>query len=1170
MNLSGASPSNLAVIPWRTAAPRALLAVAVCGLAGADAPTAAGGRVDFSRDVRPILSNNCFQCHGPDEKVRKAGLRLDTEAGALADLGGHAALVPGKPDESEIVRRVSGTGPGRLMPPRKSGKKLTPHEVDLLTRWVKQGARYAGHWAYVRPVRPAEPPVKDAAWPKNPVDRFLLARMEREGLKPSPEADRYALIRRVSLDLTGLPPTVQEADAFAKDPDPLAYEKLVDRLLQRPTYGEHWAQMWLDLARYGDSAGYADDPLRTIWLYRDYVIKSFNANKPFDQFTVEQIAGDLLPNPTEDQLIATAFHRNTLTNNEGGTNDEEFRNVAVVDRVNTTMAVWMGTTMACAQCHSHKFDPISQEEYFRFFAFFNNTEDADRTDESPILPVFSPEEKRQRSRWAEELARLEASMRTPTAETRAGQLRWEKSFPRELRWQAPKPGAVKSRAGSAVRVEDGGAVHVAAGAKDDVYTVELPVGGTPLRALRLEALPDPKLPGMGPGHAAGNFVVTRVAATLTPPGGRQPAGRFVRVEVPGKQKILSLAEVQIFRGNDNVAPKGEARQSSTAFEGDAKRAVDGNTDGRFTEARSTTHTAVSDDPWWEVDLKAEQPLDRIVVWNRTDPGTEDRLGNFRLTVLDARRQTVWQQTVSAPPKPSASFAIGPSLPVAFGAAVADFAQAGFGPENVLNNKNPKQNGWAVGGSTGSPHALTLLTPDPVPVPAGSKLIVMIEQTSQQANHTLGHFRLSVTDDARASEWGQTPRPVREALTTPPGNRTPAQKEVLEKHYLTLAPELAGARKRSTELARQLADSKPVTVPVMRELKGNQRRKTRIQLRGNYLVLDREVTEGTPAAFQPLPPGAPRNRLTLARWLVDEKNPLTARVIANRYWEQIFGTGIVASSEDFGAQGDGPFHPELLDWLATELVRLKWDTKAFLRLLVTSAAYRQSSRVTPALEQRDPDNRLLARGPRVRLSAETVRDQALAVAGLLSPKMYGPPVKPPQPSLGLSAAFGSGIDWQPSAGEDRHRRALYTLWRRSNPYPSMAAFDAPNREVCTVRRGRTNTPLQALVTLNDPVYVEAAQALARRVVADGGTGAADRARHAFRLCLTRPPEPGELDRIERLHQQALAKLRPHPDQALRLAADPLGPPPKGADVTELAAWTVVGNVLLNLDETLMKR
>jgi hypothetical protein len=410
----------------------------------------------------------------------------------------------------------------------------------------------------------------------------------------------------------------------------------------------------------------------------------------------------------------------------------------------------------------------------------------------------------------------------------------------------------------------------------------------------------------------------------------------------------------------------------------------------------------------------------------------------------------------------------------------------------------------------------------------------------------------------------------EALRTPSQARTPAQREAIDKYYLSIAPELQTTRQRHAELAKQLADVKPTTVPIMRELKGEQRRKTRIQHRGNFLDLGKEVAEGTPSAFPPLPAGAPANRLTLARWLVDENNPLTARVIANRYWEQIFGIGIVASSEEFGAQGELPYHPELLDWLATELVRLKWDVKAFLKMVVTSAAYRQSSRVTPELQQRDPENRLLARGPRFRLSAEELRDQALCVSGLLSPKMFGPPVKPPQPALGISAAFGSGIDWQASAGEDRYRRALYTTWRRSNPYPSMATFDAPNREVCTVRRVRTNTPLQALVTLNDPVYIEAAQALARKVLAEGGANTRVRVDYAFRICLSRPPHDDEVARLVRLYEQSLAKLQSQPDQARQLATEPFGPLPPNTSAAELAAWTTVGNVLLNLDEMLMKR
>ena len=594
------------------------------------------------------------------------------------------------------------------------------------------------------------------------------------------------MIRRVSLDLTGLPPTLEAVNAFVTDSLPDAYERLVDRLLDTPAYGEHWARIWLDLARYADSAGYADDPPRTIWAYRDYIIRSINANKPFDQFTIEQIAGDLLPSPTEDQVIATAFHRNTLTNNEGGTSDEEFRNVAVVDRVNTTMAVWMGTTIACAQCHDHKFDPISQEEYFQLFAFFNTSEDADRTNESPVLVIEPESRKRERAALEREVAELKAK-----------------------------------------------------GPKDKLATVEKTLGA--------------------------------------------------------------------------------------------------------------------------------------------------------------------------------------------------------------------------------------LKPD-------------------------------------------------------------------------------------------------TSVPVMRELPQASRRKTQIQHRGNFMDLGKEVSAGVPSAFSPMPEGSPTDRLALARWLVSENNPLTARVIANRYWDQIFGAGLVPTSEEFGSQGEPPTHPELLDWLATELIREEWDVKRFLKLLVTSATYRQSSHVTPEALQRDSENHWLARGPRFRLPAETIRDQALFVSGLLCQKLYGPPVKPPQPTSGLNAAFGGNIDWKTSEGPDKFRLGLYTTWRRSNPYPSMTTFDAPNREVCTLRRSRTNTPLQALVTLNDPVYIEAAQALARRMEDSGGS-VRDKAQYGFRLCLARSPSGEELDRLVRLYESSLTTFTSDPKRADSLASSPL---PSGANARELAAWTVVGNVLLNLDEMLMKR
>jgi mono/diheme cytochrome c family protein len=828
----------------------ALLAMAI-GWTIARPGLAADERVDFNRHVRPILSQNCFACHGRDEKKRQAELRLDLREIATADRDGTRAVAPGHPEASELIHRIAGADPGQRMPPPASGKKLTGREIEVLRRWIAQGAPYAPHWAYLKPVRPALPAISDRAWPKNAVDHFVLARLEREGLRPSAEADREALVRRVSLGVTGLPPTREEAGRFLADRSPDAYEKLVDRLLSAKAYGEHWARMWLDLARYADSAGYVADRPREIWAFRDYCIRAFNANKPFDRFTIEQIAGDLLPGAGDEQLIATAFHRNTQTNDEGGTDDEEFRNVAVVDRVNTTMSVWMGTTMACAQCHDHKYDPLSQKEYFQFFAFFNNTEDADIPDERPVYSFFTEEQKRERSEVESQIAALENKLRAP-GETGAG------------------------------------ADHAGAG------------------------------PELRRAHRA---------------------------------------------------------------------------------------------------------------------KTDDR-----------------------------------------GA----------------------------------------------PVPA-------------------------------------SPGPV----------KTPAKGVS------------AGQAQRLADLKIRLASIRPFTVPIMRELPAGRRRTTTIQYRGNFLDRGPPVTAAVPAAFPPLPDGAPHNRLGLAQWLVDERNPLTARVLVNRLWERLFGTGLVATSEDFGTQGDPPSHPELLDYLATELVARHWDLKSLVRLLVVSATYRQSSRAVGPLVELDPDNRLLARGPRFRLDAEAVRDQALAVGGLLSGKMYGPAVKPVQPSFGLSAAFGGDMDWQTSEGEDRYRRGIYTAWRRTNPYPSMAIFDAPSREVCTARRPRTNTPLQALVTLNDPVYVEAAQALARRIaLRPGGTGgpaprepggsAAEKARYGFRLCLARQPADGEVARLVQLYGQARQRFSREPEQARRMATIPLGPPSPPADLADLAAWTAVANVLLNLDETLMPR
>jgi hypothetical protein len=831
-----------------------LVAAATAKPARATDPGASSTKkVDFNREVRPILAKNCFACHGQDEAKRAKGLRLDRRESAVKPLkSGETAIVPGDADSSELILKVTNEDETLRMPPRKSGNRLTAGEVDVLRRWIEQGAEFTPHWALIAPNALSLPEVNDKAWSRNGIDLWILARLESERLQPSPEADRFTLLRRASLDLRGLPPAPHELDEFMQDSAPGAYERAIDRFLDDPAFGERWARMWLDQARYADSAGFGSDPLRpNIWRYRDWVIDAFNRNVPFDQSTVEQIAGDLLPHPSLEQKIATAFHRNTMTNTEGGTDDEEFRVAAIKDRVDTTMQVWMGLTMGCAKCHSHKFDPITHEEYYKFYAFFNQTADNDQPAETPVVPA-------------------------PNA-----------------------------------RILD---------------------------------------------------VIHRIDARIA----------VLRKEL---------------------------------------------------EARSTALTAA---------------------------------------------QAKWE--------------------------------SGLGP-------------------------------------AGGK--------------------------ARKD----LPKEVQSVLDTPVGKRTKAQSETLARHFRSVAPELKPLRDEITALEK----SKPEipSVPVMVELPADKRRATHILRKGNFLDPGDAVESGVPASLPSLPAGAPKNRLGLAQWLVDRRNPLTARVAVNRFWAQIFGAGLVETEEDFGSQGEPPSHPELLDWLAVRFRESGWDTKSLLRLIVTSATYRQSSSVRPEALAKDPRNRLLARAPRVRLEAEMVRDQALALSGLLSHEIGGPSVFPPQPAGLWQAAFNGQRTWSTSRGDARYRRGLYTFWRRTVPYPSMAVFDAPSREICAVRRARTNTPLQSFVTLNDPVYVEAAQALARRIVHDGGANVESRARFGLKLCLCRPPRQEQLDPLIALYTAEVDRYRKDRPAAMALATDPLGPLPPGIDAAELAAWTTVANVLLNLDAVLTK-
>jgi hypothetical protein len=1132
--------------------------------------------IDYNRDIRRVLSENCIRCHGPDEKDRKGGekekggLRLDKRAAAIALMDDHAAIVPGSPEKSEVYLRIATDDEEDIMPPLDTGKKLTAHEKDLIKKWITQGAPYAEHWAYVPPVRPALPAVSKQAWPVNPIDNFILARLDHEKLSPSPEADRATIARRVALDLTGLPATPDDVKKFEADHAAGAYERMVDGLLAQKSFGEHWARVWLDQARYADSAGYADDPLRTIWAYRDYVINAFNKNKRFDQFTIEQLAGDLLPNPTEEQLVATAFHRNTLTNSEGGTIDEEFRNVAVVDRVNTTMTVFTGSTMACAQCHTHKYDPFTQKDYFRLFAIMNNSADEDRKDEAPVLSLFTPERKKQRAPLEAEIATLAKTLHTRTPMLLAAQPVWEAHMTAPIAWQTFQANELKSKSGAEMKLADDGIVRVERKGETDVYTFSAPMTeARSLTALRLETFPSEQPPAAGPVSNAGEFVLSRVIATLTPAGQSEVQGRYLRVELPGKDKALALAEVQVFSNGDNIALAGEATQSSTAGESAAKLVIDGKTTGNSEKMNVTSLTEVSENPWWELDLKSTADVERVALWSRTDGDFAAKLTGARVTLLDEHRATVWTKTLEQAPAPNVEFAVSAVKPITFVSTYADVTEDGFAAESVLSARAGRATGWAVGSRSGKPHTLVLLPESPVVVPAGARFTIILEQLSKKKHHTLPKLRLATSTDARAVELMHTPAPVLAALKVAPDARTPAERELVTEHYMVVAPALESERQQLAAVTKRRDAIEPyTTVPIMNEIVGDKMRKTHVQRRGNYLDLGDEVTPGVPGALNPLPANAPANRLGLAEWIVDAKNPLTSRVIANLFWESIFGMGLVRTTEDFGSQGDLPSHPELLDWLAVEFRESGWDVKHLLRLMVTSATYRQSSRISPEALALDSDNRLHARGSRFRLSAEMIRDQTLAVSGLLSHKMFGPPVNPPQPKLGVSAAFGSTIDWENSKGEDRYRRGLYTTWRRSNPYPSMTTFDAPSREVCTVRRERSNTPLQALVTLNDPVYIEAAQSLARRIAAVKGTPE-EKLNEGVELTLLRAPKPVEQKELLSLYNKSRERFLRDANQALAVATNPLGAAPAGSDIADLAAWTVVGNVLMNLDEFLMK-
>jgi hypothetical protein len=970
------------------------LSVAVAALALLGVSRPARGDVDFQKDVRPILAGRCFKCHGPAAK--KAGLRLDVREVATR----RKAIVPGQPDASKLVERITDDGDER-MPPAEAGDRLKPEQVEVLKKWIAQGAEYTPHWAFVAPKRSVIPVARDPGWARNPIDRFILARLEKEGLRPSPEADRPTLIRRLSLDLLGLLPSPQEVEAFVNDPAPDAYERLVDRLLASPHYGERQARHWLDLARYADSNGYTIDGKREIWPWRDWVIGAFNRDLPFDQFTIEQLAGDLLPSPTREQLIATGFHRNTSFNEEGGTNPEQFRVERTVDRTNTTGTVWLGLTVACAQCHSHKYDPISQQEYYRLYAFFNSTIE-------PVLPLPTPEQDRKLRALRADLAR-EKTRPAPKPHSPEELERLVAGLEKETHggWKLIYPKMASSEQGAMLTaLEDRSVLAEGKVGASDTYVVQAvaPETGV-ITAVRLEALTHPSLPQQGPGRAPnGNFVLSKLI-----------------------------------------------------FE----------TDG---------------------------------------------------------------------------------VPHPFRKAVADHSQSGYDVSDVL--KGDLSKGWAV--NAGDPkqrnvdrQALFYLA-RPYEVREGQAFVFTLRFSQVPSGYPLGRFRLAVT---YASErFLALPLEAQQVVLMERKKRGPAAMERLRQALARVA----GVSERVAELQKAIrALERHVDTTLI--LRATERpRPTHVLKRGDFLAPAEAVEPGTFAVLAPLrvtreeesssraTRHAPRaTRLDLARWLVSAENPLTARVVMNRMWQQYFGKGLVETENDFGTQGALPTHPELLDWLATEFVRQGWGMKAMHRLIVTSAVYRQASRVRADLRAKDPNNRLLGRQNRLRLEAESIRDAALSASGLLARKLGGPGVYPPQPPE-IFAFTQNKHPWPESTGPDRYRRGLYTfIWRQSQ-HPLLTTFDGPDAQTACTRRNRSNTPLQALHLANDPTFMEIARALAGRVTREVADEDGRRVEYAFCLCFNRMPGQAERERLLRYLRQ---QRESDPDQA----------------------WTMLARVLLNLDE-----
>ena len=1022
--------------------------------------------VQFARDVRPILSEHCYACHGPDGDQRQADLRLDTHDDLLGVNRDAPIVVPGDPDASEILRRVESQDPDYRMPPAARGAGLSAAQIATLRSWVAAGATWQPHWSFVTPQRPDLPPPHTSSWVRNQIDSFVLSRLAANKLSPAPAADKATLLRRVALDLTGLPPTTEVAESYLGDNKPGAYARLVDRLLNGPRYGERMTAVWLDAARYADTKGYQDDGEVNMWRWRDWVINAFNGNMPFDQFTIEQLAGDLLPNPTLEQMIATGFNRNHRTNAEGGVIPEEFRVEYVADRVDTTATVWLGLTLVCARCHEHKFDPISQREFYQLFAFFNNVDEDGRGrkigNTPPVIAAPTAEQQHHHQQLLAEVASARHAWQQAEPELAAAQQQWEASLDDHAIGPAPAQFPTHSSLEACYTMEDFVVDAQGKAEKITVHRGPAQFGDSPIgRALLLDGRTYVDI-----GESVGNFSDDETFS-------------FAMWIRPRRFSGVVLSRLEI---DDDPTSKGYAvslRDGHVRLHLVQQWADDA--------IRVETERRVALDDWTHI----------AVSYDGTSTADGVRI------YLDGTAQPLRIEIDSL----FQGFAA--NNPVRIG--------RGGDPDNQY---------------VGSIDELRIydevLPPDEVVLLA-------------------------------------TPHPVGEILQISSELRTANQRQKLRAYYLAHAAgsEFTGNERRLRSAERRLRQftAQLPTVMVMREQ--SNPRSTFVHVRGQYDQLGERVTASVPAVLPPLAGRDVPNRLDLARWLVRRDHPLTARVFVNRVWQMSFGVGLVKTAEDFGAQGDPPSHPRLLDWLATEFVASGWNVKALRRLIVTSATYRQTSRAAPRDWAADPENRLLARGPRFRLPAESIRDQALALSGLYVERLGGPAVRPYQPA-GLWEEL-SDATYVQDHGEELYRRSLYTIWKRTAPPPAMTVFDAVSRETCIVREERTNTPLQALTLMNETGFVEAARALAEQLVAES-TSVRQTLRDAWQRVTGRLPHERELDLLLKSWQQYVQHYRDQPQEAERLVSVGEKRSVSVGDLPRLAALTAVVNMLLNLDET----